>query len=351
MTKTMEQFLFVGVLTCLLFAGPSFFPPTDGSFSGAVWAQDEEEEEEEEGDDDDVGGDDDIFDDEEEEDEEVLASLPIPKAVRVTGKSLQTDAPDNLILTATYLPGNRGKKTVPIILLHDFGGSRSDLAVLAKTLQKEGYAVLVPDLRGHGGSTKIEIGPEKYEELAYKKLDKSFFMDMLQFDLPALKKFLRKENNKGTLNIDKLCICGVGAGGMLAAYYAPADWDPMVKRKKANPRMGDVKSFIMISPPKVCAGFKFQGALINPNWNMYLSCLILSGGDGSREVDRPRVLEVQIGKRCSKELVQKQVFAIQLDDQSAQGIDLVAEEDSEAVTTILEFLAEQKKRDFVWARR
>ena len=51
-----------------------------------------------------------------------------------------------------------------MILLHGFKGSRKDFTQkdgLAAFLQEKlGCAVIVPDLRGHGDSTRIKVGKE-----------------------------------------------------------------------------------------------------------------------------------------------------------------------------------------------
>jgi len=61
---------------------------------------------------------------------------------------------DGLRLTLTYYPGTKGKETVPIVLLHMWKQSRVDYKDLALFLQSKGHAVIVPDLRGHGQSTR-----------------------------------------------------------------------------------------------------------------------------------------------------------------------------------------------------
>ena len=65
---------------------------------------------------------------------------------------------DGVPLAATFYPTplekEAAKEAVPVILLHQFKGSRADYNGLALALQKAGCAVLVPDLRGHGHSTR-----------------------------------------------------------------------------------------------------------------------------------------------------------------------------------------------------
>ncbi len=60
---------------------------------------------------------------------------------------------DGVTLGATYYGSLLGKEAVPVIMLHQYKGSRADFKDLALALQAKGCAVLVPDLRGHGQST------------------------------------------------------------------------------------------------------------------------------------------------------------------------------------------------------
>ena len=85
---------------------------------------------------------------------------------------LTTD--DGLEMKATYFPGTKGQESIPVILLHGFKGSRKDFTQeqgLAPFLQEKlGCAVIVPDLRGHGDSTKIKMSSKRTEDLKGKKL-------------------------------------------------------------------------------------------------------------------------------------------------------------------------------------
>lgn len=62
---------------------------------------------------------------------------------------------DGVSIVATFYPPiaqTAGQKAPGLLLLHMVGGTRADWGAFALTLQKQGFAVLVPDLRGHGAS-------------------------------------------------------------------------------------------------------------------------------------------------------------------------------------------------------
>ena len=72
-------------------------------------------------------------------------------------------------MKATYYPGTKDEESIPVILLHGFKGNRKDFTKedegLAWFLQKNlGCAVIVPDLRGHGDSTKVRIANSNRKE-------------------------------------------------------------------------------------------------------------------------------------------------------------------------------------------
>ena len=64
-------------------------------------------------------------------------------------------------IQASYFPA-QGKAGVPVLLLHDYGCTRDDVASLANTLAAGGHAVLAPDLCGHGDNPQ----PAEAETLA-----------------------------------------------------------------------------------------------------------------------------------------------------------------------------------------
>jgi hypothetical protein len=58
-----------------------------------------------------------------------------------------------------------GPSGVPVVLLHDYGGSRRDLAQLAGALASKGHATLAIELDGHGDSPREIASPEMRELL------------------------------------------------------------------------------------------------------------------------------------------------------------------------------------------
>ncbi|MDO4575976.1 MAG: alpha/beta fold hydrolase [Planctomycetia bacterium] len=278
---------------------------------------------------------------------EELRKLPPKKPIRVPDEELKTK--DGVVLSATYYPSNLGKYAVPVILLHSWEGSRKEFSTLAPHLQKLGYAVLVPDLRGHGKSNRQETEPEVYEEFKVGRFNADTFNAMVLYDLPQLKRFLMRENNAGRLNIDKLGLVGIEMGALLAGTYASKDWAPNVKRNKRMPFTGDVKGIVVISTPKNFSGLKFIDTLNNPNWVQNMSALILSGA-ASREVEKPKLLKNQIMRKLRVK-DSENIFDVQL-DVNLQGAKLIAVVNSDAVKLIAEFLQLRlEDREFPWENR
>lgn len=165
----------------------------------------------------------------------------IPEPENVT-----LDTKDGLNLKCTWFAGTKGKATVPIIMLHGFLGNRNEYFPLAKYLQNEGHAVIVPDLRGHGGSTKYKNGTV-FKATEMKDSERTaVFTEMMNIDVEACKKFLMQQHNDGELNIELLCVIGAEASTVLAVNWAVADW--AVPSVPAYKQGQDVKALILLSP-------------------------------------------------------------------------------------------------------
>jgi pimeloyl-ACP methyl ester carboxylesterase len=205
------------------------------------------------------------------QDNKAAPKIPTPESVDLATR-------DGVALRATFYPGTKGNNTVPVVLLHMFKGSRKDYEKLAVYLQSQGHAVLVPDLRGHGDSTKVQGMARPLEA---DTMPRAAFLGMAEGDMEACKKFLVEQNNQGKLNIEKLCLVGAEMGAVVAADYAQLDWSwPVLATGKQGQ---DVKALVLISPVWSFRGLQLKQAMADPNVRGGLSVLIVVGKEKSRD--------------------------------------------------------------------
>ncbi len=89
---------------------------------------------------------------------------------------------------------------------------------------------MVPDLRGHGGSTKFQNGGQL---TVLQAAGKDQLQNMFQYDVEACRIFLQSKKN---VNIDKLCVVGAEMGAVVALNYAALGLAlAPVGRQKARP--------------------------------------------------------------------------------------------------------------------
>ena len=173
------------------------------------------------------------------------SEIPKPRNVKLTTK-------DGVQLNIVYYEGTEGEDTVPVVVIHDWKSKEEGATykTLAEYLQRKGYAVILPDLRGHGDSTRQNYSGNS------RKLDpkKARPESVIDGDLESIRMFLLEENNAKKLNLAATTLVGVGQGAILACYYAIYDWDPSVRgrntRESTQRRGGneDVKALVLISP-------------------------------------------------------------------------------------------------------
>jgi pimeloyl-ACP methyl ester carboxylesterase len=123
--------------------------------------------------------------------------------------------------------------TPTVILLHMLGKDRSTWNAFASTLsQKEGYAVLSIDLRGHGESVKENNG----NTISFQSFTPDDYNKMV-LDVNAAKQFLITNKNANPNNIS---IVGASIGANVAINYAAMD--------------PTIKSVVLLSP-----GINYRG--------------------------------------------------------------------------------------------
>ena len=200
-------------------------------------------------------------------------------------EEIDLDTRDGVLLRATFFPGTEKKNTVPVVLLHMWKGSRSDYSELAYFLQQQGHAVLVPDLRGHGDSTRVR---NTTRPLDGATMPTAAFGCMVTHDMETIRSFLLKKNDAGELNIEKLCLVGAELGAAVAMDWARLDWSwpPLATGKQGQ----NVKALVLISPQWSIRGLQLKPALAHPRVRRDLSVMIVVGKERSRSVRDARRL-------------------------------------------------------------
>ncbi|MCG8585652.1 MAG: alpha/beta fold hydrolase [Pirellulales bacterium] len=240
-------------------------------------------------------------------------------------EQLDLTTKDGVMLKATFYPGAGTEKTVPLILLHDYKGDRSDLDELAKYLQALGHAVIVPDLRGHGDSTKVVGLPR---ELVATRMKPLHFGRMVTQDLEAVKRYLMGLNNKSQLNIQKLGVVGFGMGASLGIAWAAHDWSwPEFAALKQG---RDVKALVLVSPDMNLRGLKIHDDLRHPAISDTVGIQIIVGNkksDNRRDADSMyKLLTRNRPKQEEMKIANREVFLEPLDT-SLQGVKLLGIKD------------------------
>jgi pimeloyl-ACP methyl ester carboxylesterase len=236
---------------------------------------------------------------------------------------------DSLRLAVTYYRGSKGKETVPIVLLHMWKQSRADYKDLAVYLQSQGYAVIVPDLRGHGQSVRFK-GGRKDDDLKASSMPMRQFGNMVTEDMKAIKDFLWDENNAGHLNLDKLCVVGAEMGASVALEFAGFDAggydNEMVSYGPL--KLGEfVKALVLISPEWSFKGLSLRQVAPIRRVQSDVAILILVGAQDVRALKSAKRVD-DVFERHHPEpsgtdkIDKKTLFFIRLDT-SLQGTKLL----------------------------
>lgn len=168
---------------------------------------------------------------------------------------------DGVTLQATYYPGLHGKKSIPLVLVHDFRGNRNEFAPLALYLQKQGgYAIVSVDLRGHGESNRLRLPNGTEKTFTPEELKPADFEKMISMDLERVKKFLVEKNNEEQLNVNQTGVIAAGPmGACLALNWTQRDWNwPDVAGQKQG---RDVQGMVLLSPGLTFKNLKTADAI------------------------------------------------------------------------------------------
>ncbi len=206
--------------------------------------------------------------------EDPLAPRPVPLTTR-----------DGAKLQSYYFPTDRGKESVPVLLIHEWKGQAGAFLPLIQALTVAGHPVLAIEYRGHGNSRQYVDASGKEQEYNPARMSKNDIEAIIKFDLEEAKQFLKAENNAGRVNLNALVVVGVGEGAILGGLWSMRDW---AFRSVGRLKQGqDVKGLIYISPERNLQGVPIEPALRDPNL-LRLPTMIVAGGqsDQARDVER-----------------------------------------------------------------
>jgi len=144
----------------------------------------------------------------------------------VSSEAVTYETEDGVRIAAGFFPPPGVTKPPAVILLHEEGGTRAQWDDLVGILVEEGYAVLAPDIRGHGESTTvIRDGQAKPYQFSGSAADA----------VPDVKAAIEWLKGQGNVDASRLGVVGSRLGAMLA--YASTALFP------------EVKAAVAITPP------------------------------------------------------------------------------------------------------
>ena len=262
---------------------------------------------------------------------------------------------DGVQLKATYYPSKAGKEATPVVLLHDYKGSRHELDWFAGQFLQEfepSFAVIVPDLRGHGESTQQQLPGGRVRELDSDRFRRNDFANMVQFDLEAVRKFLVEQNNENKLNLNKLAVVGAGMGATVGLLWTYRDWSapPLATGKQGQ----DVKAVALISPEWSYKGLPVVAAMNHPLVRVVSALVAYGSQDSSAERDAERIHNIFERAHppfdASQGKERQEVFLVPRGT-TRQGGELLLGDEAVGAA-VRDFLVNRAvKQDFPWSKR
>ncbi len=274
-------------------------------------------------------------------------------------KDITLTTQDHVLLKCTYFAkpkDAKGKETVPIILVHGWDGQRGDYNALAKALQKKGHAVIVPDLRGHGESTRIKRADGSLKTMPDRsRMRTTDVQHMMTYDLETVKSFLVDENNDEDpqLNLDLLCVVGAEEGAVLALHWTAMDWSwPELSTGKQGQF---VKAYVLLSPPAAFKTLIARNALQHRAVARTLPAQIIVGRKGSRSYTNANRLHTTLKNLRSRTTTDdnRNLYFEELDT-SLQGTRLLDGKGLRVADRIIAFIEKHvasKRDEYPWEER
>jgi pimeloyl-ACP methyl ester carboxylesterase len=208
-------------------------------------------------------------------------------------EELRLETSDGIRIAAWYYPApEEARATATVILIHDLEGSHKTVDHLARSLQRSGCAVVAPDLRGHGGSARSASGGsgagakvDPIEPRMLKKIDLESIAAAtggrlreqctVSGEIEAVRNWIRRKSDAGTLDIDRLCVVGCGLGGTLASLWTVADWN--WPPTTSGPQGRQVRALALVSPIWATKGISMSLPLTSEAIKTEVPIMVLAG--------------------------------------------------------------------------
>jgi alpha-beta hydrolase superfamily lysophospholipase len=254
-------------------------------------------------------------------------------------RELKLKTKDDVGIRAAYFPSEEGKDAITVLIVHEWKGQARPYFNLCYALQDAGFAVVIPDYRGHGGSREYVDRRGESKRFNLARMSKRDLQNIIRYDLETVKKFLKEENNEGRLNLNALVVIGIGEGNVLGGHWAQQDWKfPSVGRKKQGQ---DVKALVLISPVKQAKGIPLEPVLKDKN--LILLPMMVVAGKGSSEATEARTIAKRLeGVKKKMGRGTPRGFELQMPNTKLSGARLVNEV-SDVVKSIIEFIRNEVK--------
>jgi len=142
-------------------------------------------------------------------------------------------------LAMAYYPSKLGNSAPAVMLIHERDRSSKDFIdltvaelkglTLPEYLQKQGYAVLVADLRGHGANPRRNLSRSEWASVPG--------------DIQTAYTCLVDRHNWGELNVAKLGVVAIGEGANVASAWVAGGGGV-----SSEGRAGDLGALVLVSP-------------------------------------------------------------------------------------------------------
>lgn len=253
---------------------------------------------------------------------------------------------DRVQVVANYYKGAADKKTVPFILLHGKGGKKEDFAPLAAALSEKGYAVLVPDLRGHGESVvswvfDFSAGGQRpsirqKNDYTVESFTDADYSGMRQYDGLLWFQFLKFLHNEEKINLRRLVIVGSGFGGSVGTSWVVNDWQESAKRGRFT------KSLILLSPENDPAYNQFSEMKLKQG---AIGSMIFVGSLEKERLSEAEKIQIEIGRDKPTVPVEERRTKLVTVKTEIQGTELLGAASFKVADRIIEFISERDKEN------